>query len=215
MPRADVHAQVVVDDHAVGVVDGDHRAVGVLAGEDRGLLAEQLVADDGPDAVGAHDQVRLGRGAVGEGERDGVASVLDRLQLVPQVHHALGEDAHEGVDEVAAVDQVGVGLLAGGGPRLLHDGVAGGGEDLEVVAGGGHFGDRVEDAPLAEAVHGGGAQADAGADLADPARLLVDVDAGAEEAEGLGRGGAAVTGADDGDLEVLEVRELHRWSLYF
>ena len=35
---ADVHAQVVVDDHAVGVVDVDHRAVGVLAGEDRLLV---------------------------------------------------------------------------------------------------------------------------------------------------------------------------------
>src|SRR5690606_41571598 len=99
--------------------------------------------------------------------------------------------------------------------RSLHDRVAGGGEDLEVLARGADLRDGVEYAPLAEAVHGGGAQADSGTDLPDAGGLFVDADVGAEQAQRFGRRRAAVAGADDGDLQVLEVRALHGRSLYF
>ena len=206
---ADVHPQVVVDHHAVGVVGGDHRAVGVFAGEHRALVAEELLAHHGLDAVGTDHQVGLDRLAVGEGQDGAAALVLDGLQLVAEVHHALGEHAQEGLDEVAAVDEVGLGLLAELRPGVLHDRLTGGGEDFEVVARRADLRDRVEDPPLAEPVHGGGTQADAGADLPHLGRLLVDVDVRAEQAQGLGRRCAAVPCADDGDLEVLDVFSLH------
>jgi hypothetical protein len=65
---ADVHPEVVVDDEAVGRVGVDDHAVGVLAGEDRLLVAEELLAHGGLDAVGADDEVGGGGLAVGEGE---------------------------------------------------------------------------------------------------------------------------------------------------
>src|SRR5690606_1007042 len=100
--------------------------------------------------------------------------------------------------------------------HCLHIGrVAGGGLDHEVLERCAVRREGVEDAPLAEAVHGGGAQADSGADLPDAGGLFVDVDPGAEQAQRFGGRRAAVAGSDDGDLQVLEVRELHGGSLYF
>ena len=158
----DVHVQVAVVGQAVGVGDVDDDAVRVLAGEHRLLLAEQLVAHSRPDAVGADDEVGGHAVAVGEGEGRGVAVVDDRLEAVVEVHHALGEGADEGVDEVSAVDEargeaVGVGL----GPVLERDALARRGVDLEARARRGDVLDHVEDAPLAEAVERRRAQADA------------------------------------------------------
>ena len=125
---ADVHPQVVVDDEAVGRVGVDHHAVGVLAGEDRLLVAEQLLAHGRLDAVGADDQVGGGGLAVGEGEDGALAGVVDPLELVADLDHAVGQDADERVDEVAAVDEVGVGVhleVVHAGPGVLHDRVTG------------------------------------------------------------------------------------------
>ena len=65
---ADVHPEVVVGDHPLRGVEWDDGAVGVLAREDRVLVAEELLADDGLDAVGSDHQVRVDRRAVGEGD---------------------------------------------------------------------------------------------------------------------------------------------------
>ena len=64
--------------------------------------------------------------AVGEGQGRLVAVVLDAGQPVAEVHHALGQHAQQRLDEVAAMDQVGVGLVLVRGPGVLHDRITGG-----------------------------------------------------------------------------------------
>ncbi|BAS12334.1 hypothetical protein AHiyo8_06370 [Arthrobacter sp. Hiyo8] len=72
------------------------------------------------------------------------------------MHHSLREHAEQGLDEVAPVDEVGVGLLAELRPCVLQDRCSAGREDLEVVARRTDLGDSIEDPPPVETVHGGG-----------------------------------------------------------
>ena len=98
---------------------GRHQpAVGGAAGEDGVLRPEQHLADGRVDAVGADEEVDLGRRAVREGRLDAVAVVDEAGELVSDVQALGREGAGEGAEQVGAVHLV-VGEAEG-----VDDGIA-------------------------------------------------------------------------------------------
>ena len=182
---------------------GDQAAVGDAAREARLLGAEQRAPHRRVDAVGGHQHVRLGALAAREPQLDPVPAVLEAGEAVPDVHPLGGQGAGQRRQQVGAVDLV-VREAEGGLERLGERRAQ---QRAAVVPAALVPGERPDARPREllgepEPVQDPRrvrADLDAGADLAQRGRLLVDLDveAGAEQRQR--RGQAADAAADDGD----------------
>src|SRR5215470_5674988 len=189
-------------------LDRHQPAPGDAAGEPRLLGAEQQMAHTRMDAVGADHKVGLGGTAVLEA-RDNARLVLDQIdEPVSDMNALLRYGGTQELGEIAAVEVI-VGRPEGrfdlGAERRALQGAA-------VVPAALVHGERPHthfvhcrlESEANEQARGIGADLDAGADLADPRRLLVDLDVEAGLQEVQGGGEPAEAAADDGDF--------HSWA---
>ena len=179
--------------------------MGNLARELRPRRGDHELLQGGVDAVGGHHDVGGGAGPVGEGEGGLVLSLLEADALVAGVDDGRGKLVDEEGEQIGAVEAVE--LDCAGELRRPH----GSGEgavratELGIDPASGVAGDAVAETQRSQHAHAIGLDSDAGADLSEGWRLLVEVhvDAATEESEGGGDTADAAT--DDSDA-----RSAHR-----
>ena len=189
---------------------GHRAAPGHLAGEDRLVVADHMLAHDGLDAISADDQVGMRGGAVLEIDRSTTAGFFDSAGLCVQ-HDGLGVKAAHGVlqgeVQVAAMDlEVGraVLLLVLLAERNLVQQLAG--VEAAEFEGLGPHGCRLEaraHADVIEHLDRVGAHLDARAHLAELGRLFEDAHLVAALQKGCGGGQPAQARADDDDVHTV------------
>lgn len=147
------HPEVVIENQPITIFDRKHRAIGMLPGEDRFLIANSCLRMTDLMPSAADYEISGDTLVVGECDRCAVALVDYRLGRVPEPDHARRQHAHECIDEIPPVYQVGgnaVGIDLG--PRLLDDQLASTSTYLKLVAWGTDIGDGLENSASPEAV---------------------------------------------------------------
>ena len=182
-------------------------AVGGAAGEDRVLGAEQRGAHVRVDAVGADQHVDVGDRAVVERDLDTVAVVSEAPEPVADMQALRRQGTHQRGQQVGAV-----GLVMREAERLDHHVPERRAQQrppvvpaalVEGQRAHAHTRQVVAQAQAVEDARGVGADLDAGADLAERVRALVDVDVEPGLEQGQRRSETADAASDDADRELL------------